>query len=147
MRPHQDSILAMRVSAALMSVSAALLVIMLLTGDAQAKAVTKAQEKLLEEQQVVVSVNTQVMPTATAPSLQALTTKATTAVRASVALTKTATTKRKATSSAAADLPAMPVLGTIAEVPTINIQPRPAPAAAAAAPAPQPKPKVVTKTS
>ena len=150
MRPHQDSLLAMRVSAALMSVSAALLVIMLLTGDAQAKAVAKAQEQLREAERIVTNANSQVVPTATSPSLQVLSKKATTAVRASIAITqssqsaKTAVNARKTAASSGADIPAMPVLGAIAEVPAINIQPKPA---AVAQPQPQPQPKVVSKTS
>ena len=147
MRPHQDSLLAMRVSAALMSVSAALLVIMLLTGDAQAKAIAKAQYER-EAARAAISVSTQVAPTATPPGLPALKTQA---ISATHPVTSTSTTAkvtvrvRPKVASGSADLPAMPVLGAIADVPAVNIQPRQASAPAQSAA--QPQPKVVTKTS
>jgi hypothetical protein len=152
MRPHQESLLAMRVSAALMSMSAALLVVMLLTGDAQAKVIAEMQNKRNEAIQAAALVTTQqIVPTAKAPSLLRLTAQASIASRVAAQFQPTVKALKSAQAPArsTADLPTMPKLGAIADVPKVNIQPRTVVVVqqAAAQPQSQPQPKVVTKTS
>ena len=165
MRTHQNTLLAMKLSTVLLSLIAVVLIVMLLTGSALAKRTTEAQKP-----QAVIQAPAQ-------PSAKASHTPVTSKVvmiyvvtatpSATAPVSQTIQATRPAVRAAAAansDLPAMPELAAIPDVPNLpapaprsnggggggggggSSQNSPAPAPAAQ-PQPQPQPPVTTKTS
>ena len=173
MRTHQNTLLAMKLSTALMSLSAVVLTVMLLTGGALAKRSPGTQKPLATVQapapptaragtqgtskMVIVYVVT-ATPVPQAQGSQPVTNTPATIAKP-VAKRAAAVASNDLRSDDLSDLPAMPELAAIPDVPNA---PAPAPRSgggggggnnggghSAPAPAPQPKPQppVVTKTS
>jgi hypothetical protein len=158
MRTHQNTLLALKLSTLLLSLTAVVLIVMLLTGSVLAKRSTEEQKS-----QAVIQSPSQPTKTST-PAISRVVmvyvVTATPSVTAPLSpMVKATHTAPKPAVATASDLPAMPELAAIPEVPDV---PAPAPRSSGGGgsgggnssapvsqsqPKPQPQPQVTTKTS